>query len=153
MSFDVLELPEAQLTLEYEPVADCKLYLGPTDANGYGYTTVNGTREFVHRLVFAEFNGAIPRGKRVLHSCENRGCVEKSHLHLSVPKSYVSSPRKRGRKNKTHCNRGHALVDPNLYYTKVGKRCRQCQLDYKNARNARQREEKINVKLVSDSNE
>lgn len=142
MSFQTLELPEAQLALEYEPVGDCKLYLGPADANGYGYCTVSGKRESVHRRVYAEFNGAIPKGKRVLHSCENRGCIEKSHLHLSVPKHNPAGYRRRSK-----CKNGHELTPDNILQTQPGRVCKKCNKEYKHKWYQRKRAQSITDKL------
>ncbi|MDJ0395915.1 HNH endonuclease [Rhodococcus sp. G-MC3] len=148
MSFDILELPQAQLTLEYEPAGDCLIYLGPTNADGYGYLTVNGKREFAHRLVFAEFNGSIPNKKRVLHSCEHRGCIEKSHLHLSTPKVNPAGFRRR-----SVCKFGHALTDDNIIQTQAGRVCKKCRTEYKAAWYRRKRAENIIASIRSDSNE
>ena len=53
-----------------------------------------------------------------------------------APRKYRCSHRKRGRPpTKTHCARGHALVDPNVIYNEHGRQCKTC----KKARDARYR--------------
>ena len=46
----------------------------------------------------------------------------------SVFRQVPTSPRTAGRKKSSHCRRGHALVDGNLYYYPGGRsrRCRSC---------------------------
>lgn len=56
-------------------------YCGP---NGYGRVTINGESLLLHRVLYYIYYGQDPEDNLVLHSCDNRKCGRKSHLHLGT---------------------------------------------------------------------
>lgn len=59
----------------------CWLWIGAKDVKGYGYL---GNRRKpnikAHRLSFSMHKGPIPKGKHVLHHCDNPPCSNPDHL-------------------------------------------------------------------------
>jgi hypothetical protein len=65
----------------------------------YGVLWVNQVRraDGAHRISYRLFKGAIPRGKYVLHNCDNGHCVNPDHLYLGTPQQNMDDKVKRGR--------------------------------------------------------
>lgn len=63
-----------------KPVGECLLWQGPPTRAGYGLIWLNGKNVQVHRAAYEASKGPIPTGLVVLHSCDNRLCVNSAHL-------------------------------------------------------------------------
>jgi hypothetical protein len=64
---------------------------------GYGRVTINDANVYVHRLVWAIANGAIPEGLQVLHRCDNPPCFELGHLFLGTQADNMRDAAAKGR--------------------------------------------------------
>lgn len=62
---------------------------------GDGYGAFFGIS--AHRYSYEYFNGPIPPGLFVLHSCDNRRCVNPHHLHVGTQKENMLEARARKR--------------------------------------------------------
>ena len=69
----------------------CWIWQGAKDERGHGAFKVDGRVEHAHRVAWMLKHGAVPRGKQVLHSCDNNACVR--HLRLGTHKENMRDRR------------------------------------------------------------
>lgn len=124
---------------------DCLEWVGGKQRQGYGTFRLRGSSHLAHRVSYRNWVGSVPEGLVLDHLCRNRACVNPTHLE---PKTVGDNNRAPGsligeyNRIKTHCNRGHELVGPNLSPSgvRVGKRiCLACQRALVARHNARVR--------------
>lgn len=79
---------------------DCWEWTASTNGAGYGmlWSPEQGRKALAHRLVYENTYGPIPVGAMVLHSCDNRACVNPDHLRLGDAKDNVRDMDERGRR-------------------------------------------------------
>jgi len=109
----------------------CWHFTGSISTTGYGKIGYAGKVMLAHRLSFMFFRGEI-NNLMVLHSCDNRKCVNPDHLFLGTAKDNTRDMIEKGRRvarvSQTHCRRGHELTPDNVYcHRSSGNRvCRKC---------------------------
>lgn len=75
----------------------CWIWQGRIDPGDYGTLYHNGKHEKAHRVFWELHRGPIPEGKKVLHSCDVRPCVNPNHLFLGTQQDNVDDMVKKGR--------------------------------------------------------
>lgn len=115
-----------------DKTGECWPWTACIERNGYGSFHVGGRRKWAHRVSYELNVGPIPSGEYVLHSCDNRRCVNPAHLRVGTHADNMRDMVDRGRAPrsnalKTHCPHGHTYSTENTHIGPDGKRiCREC---------------------------
>lgn len=79
-----------------EKVGENWQWIGGKNKDGYGQMKVDGMQVGAHVISYELFNGEIPAGSFVLHSCDDPGCVNPKHLHLGNHIKNMQERKERG---------------------------------------------------------
>jgi len=83
----------------------CWVWTSTLDSKGYGQLSIRGRSGKIfraHRVSYELFVGKIPDGLFILHSCDNRKCVNPKHLRPGTQKENIQDALKRNRLNPAH---------------------------------------------------
>ena len=103
---------EARFWEKVERTIGCWIWTGAHVPDGYGSFMDGGHSRKAHRVAWELAFGEIPVGMHVLHTCDNRTCVNPRHLYLGTNADNVRDRVARGR---TGDHRGHR--NPNAKLT------------------------------------
>ncbi len=77
---------------------NCWTWVGSCSGGSkYGQTYYRGRVDKAHRVSYMLFNGSIPPGHDVMHTCDNPKCVNPSHLITGTRKDNMQDAVKKGR--------------------------------------------------------
>lgn len=76
---------------------ECWLWVGAINSSGYGNFNMNGRIQGAHRVAWQLKHGTIPDALHVLHHCDNRRCVNVSHMMLGTNADNVQDKINKGR--------------------------------------------------------
>lgn len=71
-------------------------------------------RDYVHRLSYRHFKGKIPKGRHVLHSCDNPPCCNPDHLSAGTRKDNMQDMVDKGRHYRGQNNRLPFLTETDV---------------------------------------
>jgi len=89
----------------------CWVWIRSKNSDGYGNANYEGKQWLAHRLSYTAFNGAIPDGMVVMHTCDRPECVSPHHLKLGSLSDNVQDMIAKGRaklmQRNVYCYKGH----------------------------------------------
>jgi hypothetical protein len=108
----------------------CWPWLGRIAKNGYGIWSVKRKMRAAHVASYVFWNGPVPEGLEVMHTCSNRACVNPHHLVAGTKSQNMRQSVAEGTHfgaSKTHCKNGHPFDEENTRYDNRGGRyCKTC---------------------------
>lgn len=82
------------------PGFSCWAWNGVMHHRGYGVLTHRKKWMLAHRAAYAVYNGPIPSGRLVCHSCDNPWCVRPDHLFVGTPNDNMQDKVTKGRQSR-----------------------------------------------------
>ena len=94
--------------VEMVPECGCWIWMGATRDGRYGNITVHSREKRTcgpspqrdvraHRFSWKLYNGAIPKGMKVLHRCDTPCCVNPRHLFIGSHQDNMTDKARKGR--------------------------------------------------------
>jgi hypothetical protein len=114
--------------IDFNFKTDCWDWVGAKDEKGYGCFTYIGGKK-AHRYSYGVHKGVVPNDMCVLHTCDNRGCVNPEHLWLGTQGENIKDRDIKGRHagtKQTHCIYGHEFTSVIIYRGKTWRKCATC---------------------------
>lgn len=113
LEFDTPEDHKQYLLKQTIRVNDCLIWIGTPHSTGYGTYRLHGKNYLVHRTLWTYEHGLIPKGKHILHKCDNRRCVKINHLFIGTNQDNVYDAMVKGRRDHRGENQNNAVLNEN----------------------------------------
>jgi hypothetical protein len=109
-----------RVAAKLRPEGDCLVFTGYRNKARYGRIGSKYKQHLTHRVVWEHFNGPIPEGYFVCHSCDNPPCCKREHLWLGTPRDNTRDALRKGRwwRGGRKAQR-HPQNDPTMQATQV----------------------------------
>jgi hypothetical protein len=75
----------------------CHIVVSHKAHNGYARVRIANKLMFMHRYIWEKYNGVIPAGLVVCHSCDEPLCINVDHLFLGTPQDNIKDMNTKGR--------------------------------------------------------
>jgi len=94
------------LALAQQRKYGCWEWTGTCTANGYGQIKAFGKMVSAHRFSYELHKGPIPSGLEVMHSCDNKKCVNPDHL---LAGTHAQNMREAGERGRMRSGESHSM--------------------------------------------
>lgn len=109
---------EERFWSKVDATGDCWEWTASRNGDGYGYIKIDGRNVPVTHIAWELLVGPIPPGLEPDHLCRNPPCVNVGN-HIEWVTRYENGRRSQSlparNARKTHCPRGHAYTEDNIY--------------------------------------
>lgn len=113
----------------FDGFTDCWHWTG-CKLKGYGQVRFEKLW-YTHIFAYTQMIGPVPSGLVLDHLCRTPDCFNPAHLEPVTIAENVRRGKGNKNKGKTHCKRGHELVEGNFFRTTQGSRsCLTCYKAY-----------------------
>jgi len=100
---------------EVDAETECWNWIGCLTESGYGQIHCLGKTHRAHRVSYMVHLGPIPEGAVILHSCDNRRCINPDHLTAGTQSDNMRDALKKGRLKVPPARKGQE--HPNSFVT------------------------------------
>lgn len=87
--------------IKKDSVSGCWNWTASVDTHGYGHMRADGKVRLAHRLSYEAHRGPIPKGMQVCHHCDNRTCLNPSHLFIGTWRDNMMDKLSKNRQSRT----------------------------------------------------
>jgi hypothetical protein len=123
----------------------CDIWVAGKRPGGYGRFSLHGVGRPAHVISWQREHGRLANPSRsivIAHMCETKACVKPSHLNEQTQQQnvlYADSSIAAKMRAKTHCPKGHDLIEANCrpcFWARGQRSCRVCHLAEGRKKNA-----------------